>query len=193
MADATTISVLIRARDEASKAFKNVENNAGQMAQGIAKHRRAIGTSMIAMGGAITGFAIASVKAASTLEESMNAVNVVFADGARTIHEFGKDSARSVGMSTAAFNQMATVTGALLKDVGLPMTEVAGMTSELAVRAADMASVFDTDVSDAMSAINQALRGETEAIRRYAGDVTDATLQTHLLSQGIKTQVSEMT
>tara|TARA_R110000824_G_scaffold313625_1_gene500435 strand:- start:199 stop:2562 length:2364 start_codon:yes stop_codon:yes gene_type:complete len=193
MADATTISVLIKARDEASKAFKNVEHNAGQMAQGIAKHRRAIGMAMTGMGAAITGFAVMSVKAASTLEESMNAVNVVFADGAKTIHAFGEDSAKSVGMSTAAFNQMATVTGALLKDVGLPMSEVAGMTNDLAIRAADMASVFDTDVKDAMSAINQALRGETEAIRRYAGDVTDATLQTFLLSQGINTQVSEMT
>jgi hypothetical protein len=56
-----------------------------------------------------------------------------------------------------------------------------------------MASVFNTDVDDAMSAINQALRGETEAIRRYAGDVTDATLQTYLLSQGIEKNVTEMT
>ena len=193
MADASTVSVLIRARDMASGAFKNVENNAGRMAQGISKHRRTIGLSMTAMGGAITGFGILSVKAAMTLEESMNAVNVVFADGAKTIHAFGEDSAQAVGMSTAAFNQMATVTGALLQDVGLPMTQVAGMTNDLAVRAADMASVFDTDVKDAMSAINQALRGETEAIRRYAGDVTQATLETFALSQGINKSVTEMT
>ena len=128
MADATTISVLIKARDEASKAFKNVSDNAGQMAQGIAKHRRAIGMAMTGMGAAITGFAVMSVKAASTLEESMNAVNVVFADGAKTIHAFGEDSAKSVGMSTAAFNQMATVTGALLKDVGLPMLWLPSLT-----------------------------------------------------------------
>ena len=192
MADAATISVLVRARDMASDAFKRVEANAGGMAQGIAKHRRSIGLAMVAMGGAMTGFALASVKAASTLEESMNAVNVVFSEGSKTIHEFGENSARAVGLSTAEFNQLATVTGALLQDVGLPMTEVAGMTNELAVRAADLASVFDTSVQDAMSAMNQALRGETEAIRRYAGDVTQATLETFALSQGINKSVSEM-
>ena len=193
MADASTISVLIKARDMASEAFQKVENNAGKMAGGIAKHRRAIGMAMTGMGAAMTGFAVMSVKAASDLEESMNAVNVIFTDGAKVIHEFGENSARSVGLSTAKFNELASVTGALLKDVGLPMEEVAGLTTDLAIRAADMASVMNTSVEDALSAVGQALRGETEAIRRYAGDVTDASLQTFALSEGIQKQVSEMT
>ena len=193
MADASTISVLIRARDMASDAFKKVEANAGSMASGIAKHRRSIGIAMTGMGAAITGFAGVSVKAASDLEESMNAVNVIFGDGAKVIHKFGEDSAKAVGLSTAKFNELSSVTGALLKDVGLPMSEVAGLTNDLAVRAADMASVMNTSVEDALSAVGQALRGETEAIRRYAGDVTEATLQTFALSQGIQKQVSEMT
>ena len=193
MADASTISVLIKARDMASDAFQRVENNAGRMAGGIAKHRRAIGMGMTAMGGAMTGFAVLTVKAASDLEESMNAVNVIFTDGAKVIHKFGENSARSVGLSTAKFNELASVTGALLKDVGLPMEEVAGLTTDLAIRAADMASVMNTSVEDALSAVGQALRGETEAIRRYAGDVTDASLQNFALSEGIQKQVSEMT
>ena len=193
MADASTISVLVRARDMASGAFQKVEANAGKMAGGIAKHRRAIGLAMTGMGTAITGFAVLSVKAASDLEESMNAVNVIFSDGAKVIHEFGENSARSVGLSTAKFNELASVTGALLKDVGLPMEEVAGLTTDLAIRAADMASVMNTSVEDALSAVGQALRGETEAIRRYAGDVTDASLQVFALSEGIQKQVSEMT
>lgn len=143
--------------------------------------------------GAIGAGANKAIKNASDLGESINAVNVVFGEGAKDILEFGLSSATAVGMSTAAFNQMATITGALLKDTGKPLSEVADMTSELAIRAADMASVFNTDVNDAMSAINQAIRGETEAIRRYAGDVTDASLQTYLFSQGIQTNVTDLT
>jgi hypothetical protein len=134
-----------------------------------------------------------SVKEASDLTESINAVNVVFGEGAKNILDFGKNSAKAVGLSTSQFNQMATVTGALLKDTGRPLEEVADLTNELAVRASDMASVFNTDVTDAMSAINQALRGETEAIRRYAGDVTDATLQQYLNAQGINKTTTELT
>ncbi|MFK8055486.1 MAG: hypothetical protein AB8F78_05125 [Saprospiraceae bacterium] len=87
---------------------------------------------------------------------------------------------------------MSTQVGALLKDTGISTQELSDKTIMLTERAADMASVFNTDVDDAMSAINQAIRGETEAIRRYAGDVTDATLQQYLLSQGIETSVTSM-
>ena len=63
---------------------------------------------------------------------------------------------------------MSTITGALLKDTGLSMEEVAEQTIMLTERAADMASVFNTDVTESMDAILQATRGETEAIRRFA-------------------------
>jgi hypothetical protein len=53
---------------------------------------------------------------------------------------------------------MATITGALFQNVGKSEEEVANMTIKLSERASDMASVFNTDVADAMSAINQALR-----------------------------------
>lgn len=143
---------------------------------------------------AALGFAMKkSIDAAVDLGESMNAVNVVFGDGADKILAYGETASKTVGLSNAAFNQMATITGALLKDTGLGMDEVADQTTMLAQRAADMASVFNTDVNDAMSAINQAIRGETEAIRRYAGDVTDASVETYLLSKGIQKSVKDMT
>lgn len=179
---AGVVSVVIKAIDETTGVFKKVNAN------------------MLAAGAAITGVGVAGAIAlkglandASDLKESVNAVQVVFGDAADIIQNFGKTSASSVGLATAEFNQMSAVTGALLKDVGIPMSDVANMTNDLSQRAADMASVFNTDVSDAMSAINQAIRGETEAIRRYAGDVTDATLQTYLNSKGIGKNVKELT
>jgi len=134
-----------------------------------------------------------TITAASDLEESINAVNVVFGKGGDIILDFGETAAEAVGLANAEFNQLATITGALLVGTGKSLNEVSDITIKLTKRAADMASVFNTDVKDALSAINQALRGETEAIRRYAGDVTDATLQTFALAQGIDQQVSSMT
>ncbi len=133
------------------------------------------------------------ISASSDLTESVNAVNVVFKEGSDTITDFGEKAAVSVGLANSEFNQLAAVTGALLRDVGKPLDEVADLTIELTKRAADLASVFNTEVSDAMNAINAAIRGETEAIRRYGGDVTDASLQQFLLAQGIFRTVSAMT
>jgi len=196
MAEAHTVSVLLKLKDEASRGIQQADRTMGKFAAGVQKHQaafRATGLAITAMGAAMVGLAGVSVKAASNLEESINAVQVVFGEGSKGILEFGKNAATSVGLSAQAFNQMATITGALLKDTGISMDKVAERTNALTVRAADMASVFNTDVKDAMSAINQALRGETEAIRRYAGDVTDASLETFRLAQGINKAVGEMT
>ena len=106
--------------------------------------------------------------------------------------DFSKTASTAVGLAQADFNQLATQTGALLKITGLSEAEAAEQTLVLTNRAADLASVYDTNVKDALFAINAALRGETEPIRRYAADVTDATLQTFLLSQGITAVVSSM-
>jgi len=133
-----------------------------------------------------------AVSEASLLEESINAVNVVFKESSVQIKEFGLTASKSVGLSRAEFNKLATVTGALIKDTGIPLDEVAKKTLILTKRAADMASVFDTDVRDALAAINSALRGQTEPITRYAADVTVATLQAFALSQGINKSVASM-
>jgi hypothetical protein len=197
------VVVKINALDQSKAAFDSLKRNMGTVQESTAQMRRKMdelgpvfqkiaAAGAVALGG-IALVAKSAIKNASDLGESINAVNVVFGEGADEILKFGETAAKSVGLAKAQFNQMATITGALLKDTGQPLSEVADMTTELATRAADMASVFNTDVSDAMSAINQAIRGETEAIRRYAGDVTDASLQTFLFSQGIQTNVTDLT
>lgn len=183
------LDILLKVKDQASKELNGLSESLGKMEPAFTK-MAAVGTaSFAAIGFGVKG----AVDAAVDLGESVNAVNVVFAEGSENILEFGKTAARSVGLANSEFNQMATITGALLKDTGKPLNEVADLTIELTKRAADMASVFNTDVNDAMSAINQAIRGETEAIRRYAGDVSDATLQTYLNSKGIKENVTDLT
>jgi phage-related protein len=188
--------VILEGENRTSAAFSGVSKELDRVKMKVQDLQPAF--QKMALAGAAATAAIGytmgkMVKQASDLGESVNAVNVVFGEGAGKILEFGKNAATAVGMANSEFNQMSTITGALLKDTGLSMEEVAGETINLTERAADMASVFNTDVNDAMSAINQAIRGETEAIRRYAGDVTDASLQTYLLSKGITTSVTELT
>ena len=184
--------VKIKVSADTKKAEQQLKGFSGSV-QRTSDKLRSFRGPMLGVTAAVGGLGIASVKAASDLEESINAVNVVFGEGAKTIHAFGENSAQGVGLSTAAFNELATVTGALLVDVGIPLEDAAEKTNALALRAADMASVFNVDVKTAMDAMVMALRGETEAIRRYGGDVTDATLQTFALAQGIEKAVSEMT
>lgn len=189
------LTLVVDLVNKTEKKFRQVYTQLEEVEQRTEKTRQAMREIGLVGGIALGALAIGAKKAiteASNLAESVNAVNVVFGEGADKIHEFGKTSATSIGLATSQFNQMATLTGALLKDTGLEMGQVSDMTTMLSQRAADMASVFNTDVKDAMEAINQAIRGETEGIRRYAGNVTVAELEAEALAQGINKSVTEM-
>jgi len=132
------------------------------------------------------------VEESSKLKESINAVEVIFGSASKEVLEFGKTADRSAGLAASEFNQLVTVTGALIKGIGLPMKEVAGLTIQLTQRAADMASVFDKDVSVALNAINSALRGQTEPITSFAVNTQIAALESIALAKGIDESVSAM-
>ena len=144
-----------------------------------------------------TAALVAGVKKLSNenqaLEESVNAVRVVFQSSAASILLFGTTTSQQLGIARSEFNQLSTVLGALLKQTEIPLTRVADLTLQLTQRATDLASVFDTPVKDALNAINSALRGQTEPITRYAADVTIAALENFALSEGILESVAAMT
>ena len=178
--------IVLSLRDQISGGLKGVGSNLDQ----VGKKARNMGLVMTA---AFGGVAALGTKAASDLAESTNAVNVVFGEASNTIREFGEVSAQSAGLATSDFQQLATQTGALLQQYGLSADEAAQGTVNLTKRAADLASVHNTDVKDALMAVNAAIRGEAEPLRRYAADVTDASVQVFLMSQGIDKQVGSLT
>lgn len=140
----------------------------------------------VAAGAAVIGFAAKAIPAASNLNEALNATNVVFGDAAATVQEFGKTAAESAGLSESAFNQMASVTGAMLQNYGLDADQAADATVSLAQRAADMASIFNTDVEDAMGAINAAMRGEADPIERFGVSMNAAAVEAQALAMGFE-------
>jgi hypothetical protein len=158
--------------------FRKTESDLARVGDAATKASAAIG---VALGAA----AIKAVGDASALGESVNAVNQVFGNAADTIDEFGKTAAESAGLSQREFNQLATNTGALLQNLGYDAQAAADSTVDLATRAADMASVFDTDVATALEAVNAGLRGETEPLRAFGVNVDDATLKAKALELGL--------
>ena len=139
-----------------------------------------------AAGGAILKFGADSVRAATDLEESMNAVNVVFGEAADIITEFGERSAEATGLAQSEFQQMATTLGSSLINAGIPLDEAAAKTIELTQRAADMASVFNTSVPDALQAMQSALRGESDPIEKYGVTLSAAAVDAEAAALGFK-------
>lgn len=176
---ATSTQQIARSSDQAGTSTRNL----GGRFEGLAA------TAKVAVAGAATaavvGFAKSSISAAKDLGESINAVEVVFGDAADTITGFGQISAQTVGLSTSTFQQMASQTGQLLQGMGLDADTAAESTIRLTQRAADMASVMNTDVDQALGAIQSALQGQSEPIRKFIGSFSVAELQAYAVEKGM--------
>ena len=176
-----------------TRGMAKAEQSSRESARRIAGNFAKVGAGMLAAGGAIGFGLLKLVGQASVLNESINAVNVVFTTGSKIIHDYSRDSAKAVGLAKSDFLQLSAQTGGLFTNYGLSADEAANKTIILAERAADLASVYNTDVKRAFDAISAGIRGETEAIRFFGGtDVTDASLEMFLLEKGIGRTVSEL-
>lgn len=180
------LDILVRARDQASgvldkvgdSGVANIDRIQQKMARTGAIMSAAVTTPLALLGNN-------AVDAASALGESVNAVNVVFGDAANRIHEFSKVAAGEAGLSMRAFNQLVIPVGASLQNVGFTADEAADASINLAKRAADMASVFDVDVSEALGAIQAGLRGEADPLERFGVGLSAAAVQAKAMQMGL--------
>jgi len=146
-----------------NKGMDSAERKTNNLSKGMAGMAKVGGGILLgaAAGAAALAVGLAtSIGPASDLEEAINAVNVVFDKGAQEMIDFGKGAASAIGLSAREFNQMGAEMGAMLGNVGIEEDKLAKETISLMERSADMASIFNTDVSQAFAAIQSAIKGE---------------------------------
>jgi len=179
-ADATQLN---KAIDDSEKKFKASFSNFEKMGKGL--------TTFVTLPVLAAGAAM--VKLASDTAESLNAANVVFKDSTKVITDWGKNAATQAGLSSAEFYQASAVIGAGLINAGASAETAAKQTIELTKRAADMASIFNTDVNSAIVALQAGLRGESEPLRRFAVSLDEASVQAKAVSLGLVDAAGEVT
>lgn len=141
----------------------------------------------------IIGAGAAMIKLASDTGESLNAASVVFKESTKVIEEWGKNAAEQAGLTSAEFYQASAVIGAGLINAGASADTAADQTIELTKRAADMASIFNTDVNDALLALQSGLRGESEPLRRFAISLDEASVNARATAMGLVDAEGEVT
>ncbi len=134
-----------------------------------------------------------SVSQASNLNESLNAVNVSFGKNAEGIKKLGQEAATSLGLSTQQFNQLAVGFTAFTEKIAGPGGDVVKVMDDLTTRGADFASVMNLDVNEAMGLFRAGLAGETEPLRRYGIDVSEASVKAFAYANNIAATGTELT
>jgi hypothetical protein len=157
-------------------------------ATSVQKFERGVSDASTKAAGALAALgagALFAANRASELAESSNAVAKTFGPASKTIEAFGKTAAKSAGLAQAEFQTLAVRTGSLLTNMGYSQQAAADQTTVLAQRAADMASVFNTDVSTALEAVNAGLRGEAEPLRAFGVGLSDAAIKSQAMTMGL--------
>lgn len=175
---------------------RDLERELGRAEKSSSKFQAGLGKGSAVAAGGLAALAVGAkglADDASDLGESVNAVNVVFEEGADKVLAFAKIAATEAGLSMRSFNELVTPVGASLRNVGFSADEAAESSIALAKRAADMASVFNVDVSEALSAIQAGLRGEADPLERFGVGLSAAAVEAQALSMGLGKTKEDLT
>ena len=182
---AIKISVLADTR-QFKKELHNLGDVTGfnKLRSGLAGVGKALKAVTVAGAAAVSAIAVAGVKAASDLEQSVGTIDDIFKQHAGVVHRFAKNAATDVGLSRNSYNELAAVISTQLKNGGTAMDELAGKSNELISLGADLSAGFGGSTVDAVNAISSALKGERDPIERYGVSLKQATIDAKAAALG---------
>jgi hypothetical protein len=173
--------------------IKQAEKAFATLGKGIDSAFRVVAVASAAAGAAIGKFGLDSVRAASDLEESTNAVNVAFGAAAKSVLAIGETSAKSLGLAKTEFNEAAVRFSAFADRIVGEGGDVAGFIQDVSQRAADFASVFNIDVSEALRVFQSGLAGEAEPLKRFGINLLQSEVNAFAMANGIGEVGRELT
>jgi hypothetical protein len=131
----------------------------------------------------VLSFAKGAIDQYSRLNESINAVEVSYGEAAEGVKALGRNSAREFGIAQADLNQAAVSLSAFVTSIDA--ADPAGAFKNVLGRATDFASVMNIDVGEALEKFRSGLAGESEPLRQFGIDVSEARVKQVLLRDGI--------
>lgn len=180
-------SAVVDVRADTSRMQKDVEGGLGSA------FKKAAAIASVAFAGiGITNFVGDSIKQASDLGESVNAINVVLGSGAESFLKFGETAATQLGITQSALNSALIPAAAAFKNAGVGGEALSKNLQGLAMRATDVGSIFNADVNEVLLAFNAALRGEAEPARRFGVDLNAAAIGAKAVALGLSESATEL-
>ena len=134
-----------------------------------------------------------AIDISSSLTEVENVVRTTFGNYEKLIQDFSKTSIQDFGMSELTAKQVASRFQAMGTAMGFSQGKMADMSLQLTKLTAEMSSFYDMEPSDVARNLQAVFTGETEPLRKYGLDLTQATLKEWAMKQGLDADISSMT
>jgi hypothetical protein len=175
-----------------SKGLKQANASFAKLSGSVNSLGRNFATAGIAVGAIGAGLA-KTVQTASNYTESVNAVNVAFGKSAQGIIDFGKTAATTLGVSQVDFNNAAVRFSAFAERIVGSGGDASKFIAEISTRAADFASVFNIEVSEALQVFQSGLAGEAEPLKRFGINLLDTEVKAYAVRTSLIKQGETMT
>lgn len=133
-----------------------------------------------------------AIEVSSNLTEVQNVVDVAFGEMKDKIEDLSKTSIKDFGMSELTAKQIASRFQAMGIAMGFGQEKMSDMSINLTKLAADMASFYNVEQEAVATSLQSVFTGETEPLRKYGLDLTQATLQQWAMKQGIDVNIQSM-
>lgn len=203
------LKIVLTVVDRATGQVKTVRKSLKELEGGVAATDTKLSSLQKTLGGLsvgkLAGFGVAGVTvglaadklfeataAASDLNETVNKTGVVFGNSAAAVMKLGDNSVRALGMSKNEALAAAANYGNLFSSMKLAEDESARMSSRLVQLAADMASFSNTSPTQALEALQSALVGESEPIRKYGVLLNETAVEAKAAALGFKSVGGEL-
>ncbi len=133
----------------------------------------------------IPRLAMDAVNAASDMNEELSKSEAVFDASAQAVKEWSKTTTQAFGISRVEALRASAEMGNMLRAFNIGSDEAATMSMRLVELAGDFASFNNASIEDTLYAIGAALRGENEPIKKYIGNISQATIESKALELGL--------
>jgi hypothetical protein len=180
MADAVLAIKIVTDYAQGQKGLAAAESGVGRLQKGLGKM---VAPAAVAVG-AIALFGKSAVDSASRVEQAIGAVDSVFGKNSGQVKKWAAGAAESVGLAKSEYMELASVMGAQLKNMGVPLDQVAGKTNDLVTLGADLAATYGGTTKEAVEALGSAMRGETDPIERYGVSIKQADIAAKMAADG---------
>lgn len=187
-----------RAAQSLSNSFTGIYKSSGFAVAGLKKVNArlvSLTRSIIPVVGIwqLFNFGKQAVEISSDLTEVQNVVDVTFGEFKQKIEDLADVSIPELGMSELTVKQIGSRFQAMGTAMGFSTEKMSDMSVTLTRLTGDMASFYNVSQEDMGKALQSIFTGETEPMRRYGIDLTNATIQQYALNQGITTSINKMT
>lgn len=141
----------------------------------------------------LVGLGAAAFTAAADVQDAMGAVDQVFGSASGSVQKWANELPSYYGIAKGEALTYASNMGSLMKNIGgMTEAEASKQVQALIPLAGDLASMFGGSTSDAMYALQGALKGNTTMLDNYGMSATAAQIEAKALEMGLKEQGKEL-